>query len=189
MPKLILLFLGLASINDTNCFLTNHPRSTDRNRILRRLQGLNEHANVEIEVSKAEEIVSAEFEDVDAVTALAGNIVQCLFKSDLKRKGGGDGGGSTGWTSWVDDASAFSLRCCIDALAITKPVNPSDIGSLTKELLMERDLTQSWLRWMKGSPSPMIVDMSQEIRDVAKTLIYEKDLETIQTTEEEFLSR
>lgn len=54
---------------------------------------------------------------------LAGNVVNCLTKSDLKRKGGGDGGGSTGWTSWVDDASSYQLKCCIDKLAISLPVS------------------------------------------------------------------
>ncbi len=135
------------------------------------------------------ERLETELEDMDAVTTLAGNIVQCLFKSDLKRKGGGDGGGSTGWTSWVDDPSAYSLKCCIDSLAITKPINPKDISGLKQELLMERDNVMSWLRWMKQSPSPLLIDLSHQVRDVADTLINDKDMEIIETTREELLER
>ena len=122
-----------------------------------------------------------EIKDMDAITTLAGNIVQCLFKSDLKRKGGGDGGGSTGWTSWVDDPTAFSLRCCIDSLAISKPINPKDIS--------ERDETNSWLRWMKSSPSPLMIDLSHQVRDVANGLIRDEDMDMIETTREDFVER
>ena len=134
-------------------------------------------------------------ENLDALTTLAGNIVQCLVKSDLKRKGGGDGGGSTGWTSWVDDKSAFSLQCCIDALALSKPINPSEISGLKQlqqdqqETLMNRDEAIAWLKWMKATPSPIMVDLSHELRDVADSLIYDKDLELIDSTREEFLER
>ncbi len=130
-----------------------------------------------------------ELEDVDALTALAGNIVQCLVKSDLKRKGGGDGGGSTGWTSWVDDASAFKLQCCLDAIVLSKPINPNDTSGLQRDLLKERDETLGWTRWMKASPSPIMIECSNEVRDVANTLIYDEDLDMIDTTREEFLDR
>lgn len=129
--------------------------------------------------------------NMEATTALMGNIVQCLVKSDLKRQEGGDGSGSTGWTSWVDDKTAFSLRCCIDQLALAKPVNPSDTGGLglKQELLAERDETISWLRWLKATPSPVMLDLSDELREVASSLIYDKDLEMIESTREEFLAR
>ena len=127
-------------------------------------------------------------EDMDAITVLAGNIVQCLVKSELRRKGGKDGG-ATGWTSWVDDASAYSLRCCIDALALTKPFNLMDAGELKQELLAERDETISWLKFMKASPSPVMIDLSEELREVASSLIYDKDLDMIETTRDDFLQR
>ena len=61
--------------------------------------------------------------DVSALTALAGNTAQCLILSDLKRKGGGDGS-STGWTSWVEEKSAFKLQCCVDLMSLSLPVSP-----------------------------------------------------------------
>ena len=137
-------------------------------------------------VMPASSITSADNTDdinMDAVTALAGNIVQCLVKSDLKRQGGRDGA-SSGWTSWVDDPSAYSLRCCIDKLALAQPVNP-----LKQELLAERDETISWLRWLKATPSPIMLDLSDELREVASSLIYDRDLEMIESTREEFLGR
>lgn len=60
-------------------------------------------------------------DDIDALTTLTGTIVNCLVKSDLKRKGGGDGGGSTGWTSWVEDKSAFALQSCLNYVVLSKP--------------------------------------------------------------------
>ncbi len=60
--------------------------------------------------------------DLTYFEILAGNVVNCLLKSDLKRKGGGDGG-STGWTSWVDDASSYQLKGCIDMLSLNIPVS------------------------------------------------------------------
>ena len=60
--------------------------------------------------------------DISALTALAGNTAQCLISSDLKRKGGGDGGGSTGWTSWVEEKTAYKLQCCVDIMSLSLPV-------------------------------------------------------------------
>jgi len=53
---------------------------------------------------------------------LAGNVVHCLVKSELKRDSGFDGA-STGWTSWVEDSSALRLQSCMDKLSIVVPVS------------------------------------------------------------------
>jgi hypothetical protein len=47
-------------------------------------------------------------EELSAFEILAGNI-HCLVKSDLKRQTGLDGS-STGWTSWVQEYSAFRMQ-------------------------------------------------------------------------------
>jgi hypothetical protein len=57
-----------------------------------------------------------------AFRTLAGNVARCLVRSDLKRNFGLDGA-STGWTSWVDDESAFRLQCCIDYMSLSNPVS------------------------------------------------------------------
>jgi len=127
--------------------------------------------------------------DIDALTTLTGTIVNCLVKSDLKRKGGGDGGGSTGWTSWVDDKSAFALQSCLNYVVLSKPKNPSDTSGLKKELLAKRDEAFSWTRWMKATPCPMMVELTDEVREVANGMIYDKDLQMIDSSREEFLDR
>eukprot|EP00562_Extubocellulus_spinifer_P032665 CAMPEP_0178730606 /NCGR_PEP_ID=MMETSP0699-20121125/29610_1 /TAXON_ID=265572 /ORGANISM="Extubocellulus spinifer, Strain CCMP396" /LENGTH=184 /DNA_ID=CAMNT_0020382645 /DNA_START=53 /DNA_END=603 /DNA_ORIENTATION=+ len=50
-----------------------------------------------------------------AFSALSNYVSNCIIQSDIKRIKGLDGA-STGWTSWVDDESAFRLQRCIDAL-------------------------------------------------------------------------
>ena len=72
---------------------------------------------------EVQDISSTGESDVSALTALAGNTAQCLILSDLKRKGGGDGGGSTGWTSWVEEKSAYKLQCCVDIMSLSLPVS------------------------------------------------------------------
>jgi hypothetical protein len=62
----------------------------------------------------------------NALHVLVGNTVDCLIQSDLKRKAGKDGG-STGWTSWIDDASAYRLKCCMDIIALAK-LDHTDVG-------------------------------------------------------------
>ena len=134
-----------------------------------------------------------EEEDTDTYfDILAGNIVNCLIKSDLKRKGGGDGGGSTGWTSWVDDASSYQLKCAIDALALSLPLvdnlvdNDDDDNNMLSSStatttaitnqLESRDTVMGWMRWLKSSPSPFIIEMSTELRQAANQYIFDNDL-------------
>lgn len=61
-------------------------------------------------------------DDLSYFQVLAGNIVNCLVKSDLKRDSGWDGS-STGWTSWVEDSSALRLQSCMDKLCLVTPVS------------------------------------------------------------------
>lgn len=120
---------------------------------------------------------------------LAGNVVNCLIKSDLKRKNGGDGG-STGWTSWVDDAASFQLKCCIDALALSIPDNPSDMSDMDiADQLQDRDEAMKWIRWLKSSPSPLMIELSNELQTTANQYIHTKDLQYIETTREDLLQR
>ena len=42
---------------------------------------------------------------------------------------------------------------------------------------------------MKATPSPVMLDLSDGLREVASSLIYDKDLEMIESTREEFLAR
>lgn len=125
----------------------------------------------------------------NALHVLVGNTVDCLIQSDLKRKAGKDGG-STGWTSWIDDASAYRLKCCMDIIALAKLDN-TDVGdpSFTKNLSSFDELL-SWLRWMRAVPSPLFVDLSEEVRSIASSLLVnDYYLDMVESTREEFLER
>lgn len=75
---------------------------------------------------------ATETEELSFFQVLAGNVVHCLVKSELKRDSGFDGA-STGWTSWVEDSSALRLQACMDKLSLTVPV--SEKGALLCLLL------------------------------------------------------
>ena len=92
---------------------------------------------------------------------LAGNVARCLIMSELKRASGFDGA-STGWTSWVEDSSAYRLQCCMDALSFAIPEHPQTVTDIKR--LEERDEIQRWIRWMKASPTPIMVEVSNEMR-------------------------
>ena len=80
-------------------------------------------------------------------------VTQCLLASDRKRDSGFDGS-STGWTSWVDDASALRLQECLDGLVFS---TDSPTESVTEKNLR-------WLKWLKASPAPLVVELSEDFR-------------------------
>ena len=87
----------------------------------------------------------------------------------------GNDGASTGWTSWVDEKSCFRLQKCIDKLGLVNPMSPMD--PLRIDLLEERDESQRWIRWMKNSPAPMIVEVSEELRRLVNATLDDASLE------------
>lgn len=114
--------------------------------------------------------------DIDSMSAwniLAGNVLTTLIASDMKRATGMDGG-STGWTSWIEESSSFTLKQCVDRLVFGSN-EISDESSL--EASSSRDETLRWLKWMKASPSPMVVELSTEFRSAVNDLLTEGDLE------------
>ena len=118
---------------------------------------------------------------------LAGNVAQCLVMSDMKRKMGNDGA-STGWTSWVEEKAAFWLEQTIDRIVVAQPQNLIDpTGSV--ELLEKRDEAQRWIRWMKNTPAPMMVEFSDELRSRVNITVDDLVLERIESTREDFLAR
>lgn len=124
--------------------------------------------------------VNVNVEPEDGWEILSGNVCDCLIKSDLKRLGGGDGGGSTGWTSWVDNESALRLQSCMNLLQL-KTFQEDERSELRDEAL-------SFTRWMKATPSPLRIDLSSYLRDSAD--ITQEELESIQSeTKEEFHQR
>ena len=109
---------------------------------------------------------------------LAGNVATCLIASDQKRATGMDGG-STGWTSWIEESSSFRLQQCVDRLAFGDDArNYSDDGDAGPfSAASSRDETLRWLKWMKATPSPMVVELSGEFREAVESVLTPGDFE------------
>ena len=134
---------------------------------------------------------------MSAWNILAGNVLTCLIASDLKREKGMDGG-STGWTSWIEESSNFKLQQCVDRLifgddAQSGGSSDSEDHSNPASTASSRDETLRWLKWMKASPSPMVVELSGEFRSAVNNLLTEGDLQRAGIIDEQsradFLSR
>ena len=113
-----------------------------------------------------------------ALDILSYHIVLCILQSDLKRLSCIDGS-STGWTSWIDADSESKLRSCIDALRFiggrtSNNLDPKVISSLSS--FLDLDELDRWLRWMKASPSPLVIELSSQLRDAANKYIMDHDL-------------
>ena len=127
------------------------------------------------EQDKSEEIITA-------FSALSEFVSNCILQSDLKRIKGLDGA-STGWTSWVDDEAAFKLQACIDQMVLSSPnADPTDTENddvSSSEALERRDAAARWTRWMRACPSPMVIDLSEELRDAVNRTVRDSDLERV----------
>ena len=119
-------------------------------------------------------------EELFFFSVLAGNIVDCLVKSELKRDSGFDGA-STGWTSWVEGASALRLQACMDKLSLTRLDSTAS--------LQQRDEIQTWMKWMKSCPAPMTLELSNEMREMVSMYINDETLDRIDSERVEFLER
>jgi vesicle-fusing ATPase len=128
-----------------------------------------------------------EYDDMTAWDILAGNMARCLISSDLKRDSGFDGS-STGWTSWVEESSAFRLQKCIDKLLFCgndqQPFEQSSTGTSSS-----LDDTIRWLKWMKASPAPIVVEISEDLRNAIDGIMTDRDYERVDQSPDEFLSR
>ena len=143
----------------------------------------------------------------NAFDTLSNLAMTLLYQSDMKRdakaKGsststdGGGSGGSTGSgssaTNWIDDQSSFVLQQALDRIAIKLP---------DERIGLDRDEALSWLWWMKTSPTPLIIDLTNDLIDASKAMsesmsgsnlgdaiLSDELLARIDTNEKDFLSR
>ena len=119
---------------------------------------------------------------LSAWEVLAGTISNCLVQSDLKRDSGFDGS-STGWTSWVEASSAYRLQQCMNKLIFV------DFQEKIFNLTTEQDEVLRWMKWIKSSPAPMIVEVSQKLRSSVGSTLTTQALEQVEQSSEEFLAR
>jgi len=64
------------------------------------------------------------------------------------------------------------------------PSDPTDVV-----LLEERDEVQRWIRWLKACPTPMTLELSNEMRAMVSSYIDDATLDTIDSSRDGFLER
>lgn len=112
---------------------------------------------------------------------VAGCAAVCLFESEKRRDAKSENVATpASATNWINDASAFALQNAFGRLELLEP--DTRVG-------LDRDEAASWLRWMKSSPTQMIIDLSNELRKIANTTISDDNFDLIDLDREDFLDR
>jgi vesicle-fusing ATPase len=128
-----------------------------------------------------EEILEGTMNVFDLV---CGRAASCLLESDMRRDAKGEHGTNgkmpSSATNWINDAAAFALKKSFEKVKL----------KLAEERTgLDRDEASSWIRWMKSAPTPLVVDLSAELRLIANSTISDKNFELIEQTRLTFLSR
>ena len=128
------------------------------------------------DVAPDDQSTAEESSTQSAFIALSNYVSNCIIQSDIKRIKGLDGA-STGWTSWVDDEAAFRLQACIDLLCLSSPPDPTDVDALHDEdMLSRRDEAVQWTKWMRACPAPLVIDLSDSLREAVNGTVRDEDL-------------
>lgn len=83
-------------------------------------------------------------------------------------------------TNWIDEQSSFVLKQTLDKMMIQLPEQTTGL---------ERDEVVAWTRWMKSSPVPLIVDLTQDLIKAANGTVSKECLDHIGTTRVDFERR
>jgi len=178
--KYFLLAL-LFSIVRVDCFLNNnqfsariHLRSivasdTIRTRTRRKIITCDTTKN-------PEEIFEASSTDGDdsVFDIIAGVAASCLFESDKCRD------------NKREDSNLISSE---NASILQKAIDRLKLKFAEERVGLDRDKASMWIRWMKSSPTPMIIDLSPEFRAVANVSISDANLDLIEQSRAQFSSR
>lgn len=123
-----------------------------------------------------------EIDEDNAFNLLAGRAAECLLQSDMRRDAVGQPGGTqaSSATNWINDASAFALQKAFDKLELKLADERSGL---------DRDEASTWIRFFKSTPTPLIVDLSDDLRQVANISVSDGTLELLDSTREKFLNR
>ena len=138
----------------------------------------------ETEINEQSQTIFDNFDnnDIPIFDVIAGNVASCLMESDKRRDAKAEHSKlvSSSTTNWINDHTAFALQNAIDRIKL----------KLAEERIgLDRDEASGWIRWMKSSPTPMIIDLSQELRQFANETMSDKNLDLIETSRTQFLSR
>ena len=120
---------------------------------------------------------------------LVGAVTSCLLESDKRRDAKGPSNEklvSSSATNWINDEQSFKVQQLLDKCEIKLPNSRTG---------MNRDDASSYIRWMKATPVPTIIDLSTPYvrqSQVATSVIMSSDtnLDLIdQTSRTQFLNR
>lgn len=113
---------------------------------------------------------------------IAGNAASCLLESDKRRDAKAEHSKlvSSSATNWINDRTAFALERSINRLKVKLPEERTGL---------DRDDASAWIRWMKSSPTPLIIDLSSDLRSVANATMADSNFEMIEQSRSQFLSR
>ena len=124
----------------------------------------------------------------DFVAQLAGI---CLYQSHFRRNAmnpQNDRIRASSATNWIDDASAKMLQQAMDRLTLFHP-----LPGTTHDPYQNSDpqTNMEYARWLKSIPSPAVMDLSMDLRQVINTTFLTDDamLSKIDETRSDFLSR
>lgn len=167
------------------CFLTNVQFSSSQK--LSRIEPIvfDNFATASENVALTEEEPSTKQSDdtIDAIfDVVAECAASCLMESDKRRDAKAEHSGlvSSSTTNWINDENAFVLQKAIDKMKLKFAEERTGL---------DRDEASAWIRWMKSTPTPMVIDLSPELRAIANTTLSDANLDLIEQSREQFLSR
>jgi len=106
----------------------------------------------------------------------------CLFQSEMRKDAVGKPGGTaaSSATNWINDESSFVLQKALDRISL----------QLAEERTgLDRDEASTWIRWMRMTPTSLIVDLTEELGRAANETIQDEMLDMIDVSRDNFLQR
>jgi vesicle-fusing ATPase len=188
MCSLIVLSLLLVFLGATNTYAFQTVKATARRtyRTFKPVTATVENTDQKIETppDDSESISSSDFpiREDSIFDLIAGRTSICLFESDIRRDAIGKHAGAqaSSATNWIHDASAYQLQQAFDKIKLKL----ADERTGT-----DRDEAASWLRWMKSTPTPAIIDFSKEFRSIVNATLTDRALDMIDQKRAGFLER
>mmetsp|Transcript_9186 Transcript_9186/g.23263 ORF Transcript_9186/g.23263 Transcript_9186/m.23263 type:complete len:839 (+) Transcript_9186:131-2647(+) len=133
---------------------------------------------------EGDQLKADRYESETMFDLLAGAVTTCLLESDKRRDAKGPSNEklvSSSATNWINDRQSFIVKQLLDQCEIKLPQSRSGIN---------RDDASSFIRWMKATPIPTIIDLSSPfLRQVANSVMTDSNLELIDQTRTQFLNR
>lgn len=133
-------------------------------------------ASVEIVSSDSRSSTTDNEDDSTAFSLLASLAAACILESELKRNAMRPDGSQTpsSAANWIDDRSAYKIQSAL---------NQIELKLADQRIGLDRDEADTWLRWMKTTPAPLFVELSQEFRKAANATLESQQMFNIDRTD------